>query len=163
MATSIQVDGPALIKIASPSSGSLETLGYTINGATVREMLFTGDVHGDEFGGEQGPPIDKQYFGEMHVIQMTLTRYDEAVLNKIRAGYAGATAGTPGTPGTLYFQGAVNWRLLIHSTNRPRNYLHVTFHEPKEVNKGTQHSKAIVTANAYIIESSGVLYNNTTT
>jgi len=161
MPLTIQVDGKALIRVATPASGALEDLGYSINGVTIRENLFTADVHGDEFGGEQGPPIDKQYFGEMHVIQMTMTRYDEAVLNKIRAGVAGGTQGVPGTPGTLYFQEFKTWRLVINSTSRPRNYLNVVFHEPKEINKGTQHSKAIITATAYIVAAGGTLYNTT--
>jgi len=164
MALSIQVDGLATIKIASPFGGSLETLGYSENGVEITERLFTGDVHGDENGGDQGPPIDIQYFGEEHIIRMTLTKYDEAVLDKIRAGIAGGTAGTPGTSGTLYIQGGVAWRLLIHTVNRPRNYVQVVFTEPKEINKGTKHSKAMIVGRAVRLDGdSGAIYNSTTT
>ncbi len=162
MAATIQVDGLATIKIASPLGGSLETLGYSENGVEITEQLFTGDIRGDENGGDQGPPIDIQYFGEMHLIRMLMTKYDETVIDKVRAGVAGGTAGTPGTAGSLYFQGAVSWRLLIHSVNRPRNYINVVFSEPKEINKGTKASKALVIARAYK-SSGGVIYNATTT
>ena len=161
MANTIQVDGLATIKIASPAAGSLETLGYTINGVEITEQVFTEEVKGDENGGDPGPPIDIQYLGEVHTIRMTLTKYDEAVLNKVRAGIAGGTAGTISTSGTLYFQGTVAWRLLIHSVNRPRNYINVVFQEPKEINKGTIHSKAIIVAKAYY-GAAGVIYNATT-
>lgn len=164
MAATIQVDGLATVKIASPLGGSLETLGYTENGVEITEQLYTGPVHGDENGGDQGPEIDIQYFGEMHIIRMTFTKYDETVIDKVRAGLAGGTAGTPGTAGSLYIQGGVSWRLLIHSVNRPRNYVNVIFDQPKEINKGTKHSKATIVARAFRAAGvSGAIYNSTTT
>lgn len=162
MAEQIQVDGVAVIKIASPANGTLETLGKTINGAEVTERLFTEEVKGDENGGDPGPPIDIQMLGEIHIVRLTLSKYDEAILNKVRASLAGGTAGTPGTSGTLYFQDSKSWRLLIHTTNRPRNYTNVIFREPKEVNKGTIHSKATIIAECHK-DANGVLYNSTTT
>lgn len=162
MAATIIVDGLATIKIASPASGSLDTLGYTMNGAEITERVYPYNVYTDENGGDAGPPVDIQYMGEVHQIRLLLTKYDNAILNKIRAGLAGGTAGTPGTAGTLYFQGTSAWRLLIHSVSDPRNYTRVVFTEPKEVNKGTKHSQALVIATAYK-DGSGVLYNATTT
>ena len=160
MAKTIQVDGLALIRCCTVG-GALADVGYTINGVEITEQIFTEDVKGDENGGDPGPPIDVQYLGEKHIIRMTMTKYDESELNKIRAGIAGGTAGTIGTSGTLYFQGSVSWRLLIQTTNRPRNYNNVIFREPKEINKGTLHSKAIVVAEAFY-GSGGVIYNSTT-
>lgn len=156
----IQVDGLATVKCCTVG-GALATVGYSINGVEITEQIFTEEVKGDENGGDAGPPIDVQYLGEMHTIRITMTKYDESELNKIRAGLAGGTAGTPGTSGTLYGQGGVSWRLLIHSVNRPRNYTNVIFSEPKEINKGTIHSKATIIARAYK-DGSGVLYNATT-
>lgn len=162
MALAIQLGGLATIKVCT-TGGSLATLGYTINGAEITEDIMTEMVHGDENGGESGPPIDIQYMGEVHTIRLTLTKYDETVLNTIRAGLAGGTAGTPGTSGSLYFQGTAYWRLLIHSVNTPRNYLCAVFTEAKEVNLGTKHSKAIVTAKCYRASAGAVMYNATTT
>lgn len=161
MAVQIEVKGPALIKIASPAGGSLEILGYTNNGVEITEEIYTGRVDGDQNGGEEGPPLDLQYFGEVHIVQMTLTKFDKAVLNKIRASYAGATAGTPGTPGTLMFQDEKAFRLLIASTNDPRNYTNVVFHRPKTLNVGTKHQRAIVVAECHKHPTTGVLYNAT--
>lgn len=155
------VAGPAIIKIAAPAAGTLDTLGYTRDGAQITEHVMTGDVPGDENGGDQGPPIDVQYFGEMHLIRCLLTKYDETIADKIRAGLAGGTAGTPGTSGSLYFQGTLAWRLLIHSTNFPRNYTRVVFQEPKEINKGTKFSSLMIVGRAYK-DGSGVLFNATT-
>lgn len=160
MAAAIQIAGLATIKVCT-TGGSLATLGYTINGAEVSEEIMTEPVYGDANGGEGGPPIDFQYLGEVHTVRLTLTKYDETVLNTIRASMAGGTAGVANTSGSLYFQGSAYWRLLIHSVATPRNYLCAIFTEAKEVNLGTKHSKAIITAKCY--QSSGTLYNSTTT
>lgn len=160
MAAAIVVAGLSTIKIAAPASGSLETLGYSENGVEFVENVMTLPVHGDENGGDAGPPIDVQYMGEWHQVRILLTKYDEAVIDKVRAGLAGGTAGTPGTAGTLYLAGTSAWRLLIHSVTDPRNYLHAIFDMPKELNKGTKHSKALIVARCFK-NAAGVIYNET--
>ncbi len=161
MATAIQVAGLATIKVCT-TGGALATLGYSINGVDISEDILVEMVHGDERGGDGGPPIDIQYLGEVHTIRITMTKYDETVLNTIRAGMAGGTAGTPGTSGSLYFQASAYWRLLIHSVATPRNYLAAVFTDAKEVNLGTKHSKAVITAKCYSPAIGTVIYNSTT-
>lgn len=158
----INVAGLATIKIASPSGGTLDTLGYTMNGAEITERNFVLDVYGDENGGDAGPPIDVQQMGEAHEIRLLLTKYDDTILDKLRARIAGGTAGTPSTAGTLMFPTANNFRLLIHSVTLPRNYLNVVFREAFEINKGTKHSQALVIGTGYK-DAAGVIYNATTT
>src|SRR5690606_1091547 len=119
------------------------------SGVEITEQAFMYDVHGDEQGGDVGPPIDIQYMGEVHAIRATMTKYDEDVLNKVRVRLRGGTVGRTGTPGSLLFAGNLFYRLLINSPLRPRNYPRVVFREAFEVNKGTKHSKAVVIAHAY--------------
>lgn len=158
MAITVQVDGLAVIKVDTGTSNALESLGYTLDGSQITEQTFTHPVHSDEHGGDAGPPVDMQYMGEVHLIRLLLTKWDATVGNKIMPIYGG-TAGTPGTPGTLMFENA--YRLLIHTTNRPRNYPRVLFYEPRELNKGTKHSQWLVVATAYK-DDNGVIYNSTT-
>lgn len=159
--TDIHVDGPAHIKIASPNTGSLENLGYTMNGAEITEQEFDLDVFSDQNGGDAGPPINIQVMGEVHTVRLLLVQWDETVLNKVRAKVAGETAGTPATPGTLKLATGNFYRLLIHTTTLPRNYLAVTFREPMEINKGTKHSQQLIIATCYE-DSNGDIYNATT-
>ncbi len=163
MAVTIQVDQASNIWIAANAAGTLEELGYTTDGSSVTEQIFTKEVHSDEYGGEEGPPADIQYLGEMHIIRLRLSRYDESIANKIRASTAGGTAGTPATRGTLYKQDAKTWRLLIKTANRPRNYLCAIFREPREFNKGTKYSELQVTAHCFEPTLGAALYNTTTT
>lgn len=165
MAKTIQVDGLADISVAGPpiSSGALMELGYSMDGVQITERAFTLPVHTDEFGGDAGPPADVQFMGMQHIIRMVLTKWNETTVALMRRLIAtsGSVAGTSPTPGTLWFQDSGYWRLLINTTNRPRNYLKCTFEEPMEINKGTKHSQLILVATAYA--QSGTLYNTTTT
>ena len=158
MPATIQVDGLASIKTATPTGGSLILLGYSINGVEITERVYTLDVNSDENGGDAGPPIDVQYMGEMHQIRMLMPKYDVTEIDKIRAVLASGTAGTPGTAGTLMFTAVETFRLLIHTVSRPRNYLNCIFREVREINKGTKHSQALVVASCYK-DGNGLLYN----
>lgn len=159
MAKTIQVDGIATIQVCIANGGTLADLGYTINGVEIREETFSEDIHGDQNGGDAGPPIDVEVYGEIHRIQLTLSKWDEAVANIIRANVAGGTAGVPPTPGTLLFAGGHAFRLAINSVLRPRNYPIVLFlKEPKEVNKGTRFSRLVLTGVAYK-NGSNILYD----
>ena len=162
MAVAISVDGLATIKVATPTGGTLETLGQTMNGVEITEQVFNLPVYADENGGDAGPPCDVQYMGEAHRIRLLLTKWDEAVLDKIRAVIASGTAGTPATAGTLAFGTSNLFRLLIHTPLLPRNYIAATFFEPREINKGTKHSQALVQAVCYKDPTTGVMYNTTT-
>lgn len=161
MAKQYNVTGAVTISVAAPAGGTLEELGLSINGVEITEEVFTGRVDVDTFGGEEGPPGDMQYFGEIHVIQCTLSKYDSAVYDKVRAGLAGGTAGTPGTSGTLYMQQSKTWRLLLVSSGGVRNYTNVIFHRPKSYKWGTQFLRPTLIAEAHVNQSSGVLYNTT--
>lgn len=161
MSVAIQVDKAAQIKIASPAAGGLEELGYTSDGCMITEQLFTTEVHSDEYGGNEGPPADIQFLGEIHIVRLNLSRYDEAVANKIRSSVAGGTAGTPAARGLLYKQDSKFWRLLINTAVRPRNYLCAIFRTPKEFNKGTKYSQLQIEAVCYETAVGQPLYNTT--
>src|SRR3972149_3350399 len=126
MATTIQVDGLATIKVDTGGSHALETLGYTINGVEVTKNAHNLPVYTDENGGDSGPPTDVQQMGEHHIVTMHLSKWDEAFLEKIRPRLYGGTAGTVGAAGSLLQGGSLFYRLLIHSVSRPYNYLVAT-------------------------------------
>jgi hypothetical protein len=168
MSRQIHVDGPVNIWVATPASGSLENLGYTEAGVDITEQEFTYDVQGDENGGDQGPPVDIQSMGLIHIIRIHLTKWDDATAAKIRARNASASEGTPVTSGTLKFQGGKDYRVLLDCFV-PRNYTRVVFREPIELNKGTKHRKLLLVGTAYkdgnggIFNTSGASSTTTTT
>jgi hypothetical protein len=97
---------------------------------------------------------------------MLLTKYDEAILNKLRSrlnnGVSFGTQGGYGWPpsaGTLLFQGGFFFRLLINNPTNPRNYLNAVFREPHEFNKGTKHSQAMLVATCYSYPVTGGSFN----
>ena len=160
MAIEVIVDGAVLVKVDTGSSNALESLGYTIDGVQITEQAYMGDVFSDDNGGEQGPPVDIQQFGEIHIVRMLFSKIDVAVLAKVTPRQYGGTAGTVATPGTLMFQGTKTYRLLLDSETRPRNYLRAVFREPIEFNKGSKFSQYLVVAHCYK-NASNIIYNST--
>lgn len=163
MAEQIRVFGAATIRVSN-DGGALETLttGGTRNGAQVTYNGFFADVFADVNGGDEGPPIDTQYFGETARIFLLLTKWDEAVALRIRSRLN--TVVTPGvipTAGFLMFQDGASYRVLINAANGIRNFPRCIFREPIEINKGTKHSTLILVAEAHR-NSVGVLWNTET-
>lgn len=161
MATAVSNAGLCTIKILIPG-GSLETLGYTRNGAEPTEEAFFIDVPGDENGGDEGPPIEIQYMGQIARIRVELTKFDVAVLAKVRKRIHTATLGTPATAGTLMFAGTKDFRLLLHSPNDPRNFPRVICRGAIESNNGTKWQSWSMEFEAHK-DANGVLENTTTT
>lgn len=161
MAAAIQVFGPALVRTGTGTTDALEDLGYSINGVQIIEESLTLDVHGDQNGGDAGVPLDIQYMGAIHRIQMDLSKWDATVAAKIFPHLKGGTAGQIGTIGSLLSSGSQMYRLLISPTTGPRNYLAATPSKaPVELNVGTKFSVLRLFWTCYPVAN--VLYNTTT-
>ena len=163
MAVAVQVAGacPVLIGTEGASIGSMNTLGYTRNSADVTKEAFWLDVAGDENGGDDGPPIEIQYLGEIARIRLELTKFDPTYADEVRARLAGGTAGTLGTVGTLMFSSTSCMRLLLNAPNDPRNFPRCFPRQAIEIGRGTKYSTFICEFEAHAL--SGVLYNAVTT
>jgi len=161
MATAIQVHGKCGVKI-KPVGGTLELLGYTRNGADVTLQNFQTPVPGDENGGDAGPPIDVQLMGQMAHIRLEFTKYDKAVMDKVKALVAAGTAGDMPPAGTLYIQDQKYTRLLLDTTSDPLNFPIVVWQEPIQFNVGSRFTMIVLSGTAYP-DSSGLLYNAVTT
>lgn len=150
--------GAALVSVGTGSAGALETLGYTRQGVDVRSQAFFVDVPGDENGGDQGPPIEIQYMGEIARIRLELTKWDDAIAAKIRTRLLGGAEGTPGTPGTFMFGDSKTVRVTISSINNDMNFPRCFIRDAWEINVGTRYSTLVVELEAHK-DATGVLYN----
>lgn len=161
MANQVNVAGAVQIKTGTGSASALEVLGYTINGARITENAYFSDVPGDENGGNEGPPIDVQYFGQVDFIRLELSKYDPAVWAKIVPLLKGGTAGSAGTVGTLVFSGSADFRVLLLGSNFTRNYLRCIPRQPQDINVGSKFSTLVLEFECHK-DGSGVLWNTTT-
>lgn len=167
MAINVQVAGPALVKIDAGQGSGIETLGYTINGVNISDELFAGDVHGDQNGGDEGPPIDIQYFGEIARIRMELSKWDFDVASKVEGRLASTAAGVIGTPGCLFLGDTLNtnyFRLIISpskDTAFNRNFGAAIPRNAIEVNIGTKYSRFVIDWECHAL--SGILWDTTIT
>lgn len=163
MAATVHVAGACLCQIATPYTGSLVTLGYTRNMADVTKEAFFLNVPGDENGGDDGPPIEVLYLGEIARIRLELTKWDELIANAIRARVAGGTAGTASTPGTMMSSADKMIRVLLKSANIPRNFPFVLPRNAIEIGRGTKYSSLILELEAHKIPATSILYNEVIT
>lgn len=158
MAAAVQVAGACLIQVNA--GAGIESLGYSVNGVDATAEAFWIDVPGDENGGEQGPPIEIQFLGEIARIRMELSKWDSSVFAKVEARLKSATAGTPSTPGTLVFANSLDMRLLLNATNFDRNFPRAIPRGAIEMNRGTRWARAVIEWECHK-DATGVLYNST--
>lgn len=166
MAATIIVDGACLIKIDTGAANALETLGYSMEGVTIQEKGFYDDVPGDQNGGSAGPPIDIQHHGQIHTVQMDLSKIDDAIwrkmqarINLIKAAALSITAsyGTPSPAGVL--MSALGFRLCLISPTNPRNYLLAIPRGDMGSNKGTKYRRQSIVWECHAL--AGVMFNET--
>lgn len=91
----IQVPGKVDILVAFPESyEALFKLGESENGIDIRIVPIKGRVSGDRYGGNEGPPIEGQFFGLQAEVDLSMSRWDPAQVKKIeRMGGILATEG----------------------------------------------------------------------
>jgi hypothetical protein len=141
MAIAIIVDGLVTVKI-TPYSGAQASLGYTRNGVDITFEGFFLDIMGDENGGDDGPPIDVQYLGEVARIRCELTKWDTAVALDVMQRHITSAAGVPViTPGSgLINQDGGYLGLELTSANRTYTFPRCFPRNSIELNKGTKFS-----------------------
>jgi hypothetical protein len=164
MASTPIYDGAAQVKVAIPgvASGALQELGYGEDGIEIVRTAFWANVHGDQNGGTEGPPIDVQFLGEIATIRMVLTKFDITVATAVACRTAAGTSGTPAAAGTLMFEESKAMRLLINTPNRPINFPRAFVRGTNEINKAVKFQKFILEWECHK-DANGVLFNATTT
>lgn len=164
MAATVQNAGAVAVKIDDGQGGGIQTLGYTRNGADTTKEAFWVDVPGDENGGDEGPPIDIQFLGEIARIRLELTKWDSAVAALVTTRVAGTTDGTPTTSGTFMFAQTKTVRLILDGggafTNLDANFPRAIPRMPIELNRGTKYAILVMEFEAHK-NASGVLHNQT--
>jgi hypothetical protein len=94
------VSGPVLVRVNLRDGNGFVNVGYTVDGVQPQDIFFTNDIHGDQYGGTAGPPIDRQFMGKQSKISMSLVNYNLAVVKKMREAQA-STNWASGAAGTL--------------------------------------------------------------
>jgi len=162
MGYTVQIAKKALIRVGTGGGDALETLGYTRNGADVTKEAFFLDVPGDEYGGDDGPPIEMQFLGEIARVRLEFTKWDKVIAAKLTARLKGKTAGTIDTDdiGALVFTNEYYMRLLILAVDNPRNFPWAVMRMPIEINRGTKFSTLVIEAECHRNQDDGILYDN---
>lgn len=168
MAITVHRAGKTLVKIdVSAALDTWQDLGYTRDGVDISEQPFYLDVHGDENGGDAGPPIDTQHLGEIHTVTCMLTKWDKTVENAIRnALRESSTPGTLPTPGQFMIQDSEYFKVGLAAADpmtetQDRTYQYCIVRQPKTLNKGTKHEVLLFVFEAWMPAGGGVIYSRT--
>lgn len=132
------------IWFASPWYGALLPLGVSTDGIRYQSHPYYIDVHGDRNGGHQGPPIEKQYLGEIVIISFSLTTYHRANLETVRKRGVLATNGVvPQAAVGDFLLGAAAMRLLLRTEVEAdiRNFWCAIPVQAQEVTEGSKFSE----------------------
>ena len=174
----IVVPGKVEILIALPGTNTYETLfklGESENGIQVRKIPVVGDVIGDRYGGQQGRPIERQFFGLGAEFQLAMSRWDKVQVAKLET--FGGLLTTPGlvplaTIGALLHRDR-GIRFLLYSLRDPTlslNFPCCTWTSPQEQGRGTKYSVCSMQISAerapegfWHPGSVGYVYNSDTT
>ena len=163
MAETVNVYGAAAIKVDTGAANALELLGYSRNAPDISFNDFFSDVPGDQNGGDEGPPIEIEYFADTATVRMELTKWDLAIMDKVTQRLrTNVTRGTPAAVGGLMFASSFTYRLLLHTTSNAYNFLRAFPRRAMEINPGTKWSTFRMEWECHK-NASGVLYNATTT
>jgi hypothetical protein len=144
-----RVPGKVDILFAMPSVYTdLFKLGESENGIVVRKQSMIGRVSGDRYGGNEGPPVETQFFGLSAEIPLDLSRWDPVQVKKFESfgGLLSVTA--PGTV-PLTSVGALlqrdrGIRLLLlcrRDNSLSINFPCTVWSSPMETGKGSKYAK----------------------
>lgn len=172
MAMTVHTAGVTTVQIKALYNGAgsgLLDLGQTRNYAEVTKEAFFLDVPGDANGGDDGPPIEIQYLGEIARIRVELTKYDTTTADIVRARVTGSTAGTYTGTGNVVGKKMFDvvssgtpdprtMRVLLSNANDDRNFNRCIPRMPIEIGRGTKYSTLICEFEAHK-DVNGILYN----
>lgn len=118
--------GPVQIWTNTGVAGIFQYLGETRNGVTISQRRMNVDLKSDSSGGESGIPADFQWLGDIHEVELDLSRYNEAVLALIEQGINATTQ----TLGELINCAGASYKVIIIGTNFGRAYTKAFVNEP---------------------------------
>ena len=132
--------------VAGPVTCSFDSnvLGLTRDGADIRYELRSGDVFSDDFGGAGGAPADTQVLGMVGSVNLELTKYDTAEVEKLNAFTSGGVAGFLPPLGTLIRQENNFGTLLLTGSIKTYTFEVAFPREPQSLNAGTKFSSYLV-------------------
>ena len=112
------VSGPVQVRINLRDGEGFQILGYTTEGVDVQHNAFTNPIYSDEYGGNAGPPVERQFMGASIKLSMQIVRGDIALWKKIREmqsseNWSSGAAGTLSNVGGMMTCGNTTMQILL--------------------------------------------------
>jgi hypothetical protein len=115
-------------------------LGFSQDGAQISYDARWGDIFSDDWGGAGGAPADTQLLGLVGSVNVDLTKYDAAEVEKLASFIAGGDGKTLPPLGTFIRQDSKFASLVLDGTNKVYTFATAFPRQPQSLNAGTKFS-----------------------
>jgi hypothetical protein len=160
MAVQIHRAGKCTVSVDLADGNGLVALGVAQDMPVLSDEAFWHDVPGDAHGGPQGPMIDTQYLGKVIHGRIEMSRFDNAVYERMKSRLANNAAGgtvADADIGRLMIQESKTIRVLFSSANRVRNFPIALVRDTIELPQGTKYSPLLMIFEAHRNQTTGVI------
>lgn len=119
-------------------------LGYSEDGCNVVIQPRWDEVKSDDFGGRAGTAADEQLLAGDATIDIPMTKYVKAELDKLTAFKKAGTAGVFPPIGSFSRQDALFATLLLAGVNDQHQFLTASLYRAQEFNSGTRYRRYMI-------------------
>lgn len=131
---------------------TLIRLGIATDTLEITPRPFYNDIYSDQYGGQQGPPVDVQYLGETIDINFSLTTWNEVAINLLKRRAINAVRGqvNQNEIGNFVLR-SHSLRFLINTadTDDIRNFWCCLARQPVPIGMGTKWAEYRISLTAY--------------
>ena len=119
-------------------------LGYSEDGVPVRIQPFHDSVKSDDFGGRAGPDADAQILAGIATVNVPLTKYMKAEMDKLSSFRSGGTAGIFPPIGSFVRQDGMSAILILDGVNEDMTFATAFLKGAFEINSGTRFRRYMI-------------------
>jgi len=146
------------LRIAAPAynqSGQLNNLiplGVATDTLEITPRPFYNDIYSDQYGGQQGPPVDVQYLGETIDINFSLTTWNETAINLLKQRAINQVRGvvSQNEIGSFTLKShSIRFLINTQDTDDIRNFWCCLARQPVPIGMGTKWAEYRISLTAY--------------
>ncbi len=119
-------------------------LGLSEDGVPVVIEPFYDNIPSDDFGGRAGPPSDAQLLGAIARIDVPLSKYDKAEVDKLSAFKSGGSVGVLPAIGSFVRQDGLYAALLLNGVYEDLTFATAFLRRAMEFNSGTKWRRYVI-------------------
>ncbi len=119
-------------------------LGFSEDGVQINIQPFFDQIPSDDFGGRAGPPSDSQILAAIATVDVALSKYDKAEVDKLTSYKAGGAVGVLPPIGSFIRQDGLSAALLLDGVLEDLTFATAYLRRNQEFNSGTKWRRYVI-------------------